>query len=89
MNFFTIMVLEPFCGPWVILQFLIPMYSRYGSLYEGSARRKTAPCTQISRTQNEHTDTSITQVAIKPFTQFFEWAKNVYAVDRAATLIGS
>jgi hypothetical protein len=40
------MALQPFAGPWLLFQFLDPIYSLYDSLDEGSARRKASAYTQ-------------------------------------------
>jgi hypothetical protein len=41
-----IMALQPFVGPWPLLQFLNHIHSRYDSLDGGSALRKAATYTQ-------------------------------------------
>jgi hypothetical protein len=46
-----IMALQPFVGPWSLIQFLNPIHSRYESLGGGSARGKASICTQNKRTQ--------------------------------------
>jgi hypothetical protein len=52
------MALQPFVGPWPLFQFLDLLHSRKDSLSGGSARRKTATCTQDS-TDIEYTHTDI------------------------------
>jgi hypothetical protein len=54
-----------------------------------SARRKVVACThRTAETQNEHTQTSMPQVGSEPTISVFERANTVYALDRAATMIG-
>jgi hypothetical protein len=46
------------------------------------------PTHRTTQTQNKRTQTSMPQVAFKPTTPVFERSKTVYALDRAATVIG-
>jgi hypothetical protein len=54
-----------------------------GLLDGGPARRKAA-----TYTQNKRTQTFMPRVGFEPTTPVFERAKTVYALDRAATVIG-
>jgi hypothetical protein len=77
------MALQLFVGPWLLLNFLISLHSRYDSLDRGTARRKTS-----TYTQNKCTQTSMPRVGFEPMIPVFERAKKVHALDRAATVIG-
>jgi hypothetical protein len=44
--FYVSMALQPFVGPWPLLEFLDFLHSRLDSLDGGSARRKAATYTQ-------------------------------------------
>jgi hypothetical protein len=41
-KFYISMARETFVGPWPLFKFLNPIHSRWDSLDEGSAHRKTA-----------------------------------------------
>jgi hypothetical protein len=47
------------------------------------------PAHRTTQTQNERTQTSLTSVGFEPTIPVFERAKTVYALDRAATVMGS
>jgi hypothetical protein len=46
------------------------------------------PAQRIAQTQNKRTQTSLPRVGLEPTNPVFERAKNVHALDRAATVIG-
>jgi hypothetical protein len=51
-----IMALQPFVGPWPLLQFLDPIHIRYDSFNGGSACREASlPTHRTTQTQNKHT----------------------------------
>jgi hypothetical protein len=82
--------LQPFVGPWPLLQFRnLFLHRRYDSLDEWSARRKATTCTQDNTNTNQtNTQKSIPWVGFEPTIQAFERAKTVHALDHAATVIG-
>jgi hypothetical protein len=47
------------------------------------------PTHKITQTQNKRTQTSMSRVEFVPTNPFFERAKTVHALDRAATMIGT
>jgi hypothetical protein len=69
---------------FVSLQFINLRHS-VGPLDEWSARRKAA----TYHKQNKHKQSFMLWVGFEPTISAFEWAKTDYALDRAATVIGS
>jgi hypothetical protein len=83
------MALQPFVGPWPLFSFLI-MYT-VGRTPRTGDQLVTRPLSihRTTQTQNKHTQTSMPRVGSEPTTPVFERAKTVYALDRAATVIGN
>jgi hypothetical protein len=78
------MVLQPFVGPWPLLQFRNLFYT--DSLDERSARRKAARATQThNKCTHKH---PCLRVGFEPKIPAFERAKTVHALNRAATVTG-
>jgi hypothetical protein len=83
------MALQPFVGPWPLLQFRNRLYTNGRTPWTGDqpvVRLLTAH--RIAQTQNKHTHTSMPRVRFEPTIPVFERAKTVQALDRAATVIG-
>jgi hypothetical protein len=49
---------------------------------------KPLPTHRTAQSQNKRTPTSMPRVGFEPTTPAFQQAKTVYALDRAATVIG-
>jgi hypothetical protein len=47
------------------------------------------PTHRTTKTQNNHTQTSMPRVGFEPTIPVFERAKTIHALDRTATVIGS
>jgi hypothetical protein len=50
---------------------------------------RTLPTHRTIQTQNKRTQTSMPRVGFEPMTPVFQQTKRVYALDRAAAVIGS
>jgi hypothetical protein len=83
------MALQPFVGPWPLLQF------RNLSYTDGRTPRtsdqpvaRPLPTRRTTQTQNKRTQTSMTRTGFEPTIPPFERGKSVHALDRAATMLG-
>jgi hypothetical protein len=72
-----------------ILSFLPFLHSREDSLTGNRPVTRGLPAHRTAQTQNRLTQTSMPQVGFEPTIPLFERAKTVYAIDRAATVIGA
>jgi hypothetical protein len=75
---------------WTLTAFSVfdPIHSRYDSLDGGSARRKAATYTEQYKHRINAHKTSMPRVGFEPMIPAFGRAKAVYALGRAATVIG-
>jgi hypothetical protein len=83
------MALQPFVGPWPLLQFCNIFYT------DGRTPRtsdqpvaRPLPTYRTTQTQNKCTHTSTPWVGFEPMIPAFELAKTIHVLDRAATVIG-
>jgi hypothetical protein len=82
------MALEPFIQFWSLSSFLI-IYTVGKIPWTGDQFfEMPLPAHRTAQTQNKRTQTSMPQVVFEPTIPVFERAKRVYALDRAATVIG-
>jgi hypothetical protein len=81
--------LQPFVGPWPLLQFRNHFY-RDGKTPWTSDQPVARPLLthRTTRTQNKRTQTSMSRVGFEPTIPAFERAMTVHASDFAATVIG-
>jgi hypothetical protein len=77
------MALQTF-GSWPLFQYL--KQHTIGRIPWTGDRSVARPLP--TQTQNKHTQTSMPGVGFEHTIQAFEWAKTVYALDRAAIVIG-
>jgi hypothetical protein len=83
------MVLQPFVGPWLFLQFRNLSYTDGRTPWRSDQPvAKPLPAHRRTQTQNKCTQTSMSRVGFEPTIPAFERAKTVPALDRAATAIG-
>jgi uncharacterized membrane protein len=82
------MALEPFVGPWPLLQFF-NLYTDGRTRWTGDQPVSRPLSThRRTQTQNKRTQTFMPRVWFKPTTPVFERVKTVHALARAATVIG-
>jgi hypothetical protein len=82
------MSLQPFVGPWHLFSFLI-LYTVGRTLWTGDKPvARPLIMHRTTQTQNKRTHTSKPRVGFKHTTPVFERAKNVHALDCAATVVG-
>jgi hypothetical protein len=81
--------LQTFIGPWPLFQFL-NLYTASRTALTGYQHvARPLPAHRTAYTQNKRTQTSMSQVGFELTIPVFEWAKTVYALDRAATVISA
>jgi hypothetical protein len=82
-------VLQPFVGPWPLLQFrkLFYVVGRTPWTSDQPVARPL-PTHRTTQTQNKCTQTSMPWVGFEPTIPMSERAKTVYALDRTATVSG-
>jgi hypothetical protein len=77
------MALQPFVGPWPLLQFL-NLYTVGRTPWTGDQPvARHLPTRRTTPTQNKRTQTSMSRVGFEPTTPVLERAKTVHALDRA------
>jgi hypothetical protein len=80
------MALQPFVGPWPLLQFRNLFYTVGRTPWtEDQPVARPLPTHRI----NAHTQTSMTRVGFESAIPVFQRAQTVHALDRAATVIGN
>jgi hypothetical protein len=84
------MTLQPFVGPWPLLQFRNHFYTDGRTPWTSDQPvTRPLPTQGTTHTQNKRThQTSMPWVGFKPTILAPERAKTVYALDRTATVIG-
>jgi hypothetical protein len=76
---------SPFVGPWSLFQFL-NLYTVGRTPWTGDQPvARPLPTRRTTQTQNKRTQTSTSRVGFELTTPVFERAKEVHALDRAAT----
>jgi hypothetical protein len=83
------MALQPFFGPWPLFQFFDLFTQSVGLLEQRITPWQGRYLHTGQHKQNKRTQTSLPQVGFELTNPVFEWAKTVYALDRAATVIGT
>jgi hypothetical protein len=84
-----LMTLQPFVGPWPLLQFRNLFYTAGRTPWTGNQPVvRPLPTRRTTQAQNKRTQTSMSSVGFEPTIPAFERAKTVHALDRAATVIG-
>jgi hypothetical protein len=84
------MALQPFVGPWPLLQFRNLFYTDGRTRWTSDQPvARPLPTHRTTQTQNKRTETSISGVGFEPTIPAFDRVKTVHALDRAATVIGS
>jgi hypothetical protein len=83
------MVLQPFIGPWRLIQFRNLFYTE-GRIPWTRDQPVAKPLRthRTTQTQNKRTQTSMSCVGFEPTIAAFERAKTVHVLDRAATGMG-
>jgi hypothetical protein len=82
------MVVQPFVGPWPLLQFRNLFYTDGRTPWTGDQPvARPLPTHRTTQTQNKRTQTSMPQVGLEPTIPVFERASTVHALDLAATVI--
>jgi hypothetical protein len=84
------MALQPFVGPWPLLQFRNPFYTDGRTPWTSDQPvARPLPTHRTTQTPNRSTHKHpCLSVGLEPTIPAFERAKTVHALDRAATLIG-
>jgi hypothetical protein len=80
--------LQLFVRPGPFYSFL-NFYSQWDSLVGNKLVARPLPTHKTAQTQNKRTKTSMPQVGFEPTIPLFERTKTVYALDCAATVIGT
>jgi hypothetical protein len=81
------MALQPFVGPWPLIQFLNP-YTVAKTPWTGVMPvARPLPTHRTTQTQKKRTQTSMRRMGFDPTIPVFVQAKTVHALDRAATVI--
>jgi hypothetical protein len=84
------MVLQPFIGPWPLLQFPYFFYIVGRTPWTSDQPvTRPLPTHRATKTQNKRIQTSIPWVGFESTIPASERAKTVHALDRAATVIGN
>jgi hypothetical protein len=88
-HFHSSMALQPFVGPWPLLQFRNLSYTVGRTPWTSDQPvARPLPTQRRTQTQNKRTHkTSIPWMKFEPTIPAFERAKTVHALDRAATMI--
>jgi hypothetical protein len=83
------MVLQPFVGPWPLLQFRNLFYRDGRTPWPSDQPvARSLPVHRTTKTQNKRPHTSMPWVGFEPTIPAFEGAKTVHALDRATTMTG-
>jgi hypothetical protein len=83
------MALQPFVGPWPLLQFRNLFYTdSKTSWMRDQPVARPLPTHRTIQTQIKRTQTSMPRVGFETTIPAFERAKIIHALDRAATMIG-
>jgi hypothetical protein len=83
------MALQPFVGPWSLLQFRILFYTVGKTPWTGDQCVSRPLLTQrTTQTQNKRTKTFMPRVGLEPTIPVFERAKTVRVLFSAAAVIG-
>jgi hypothetical protein len=83
------MALQAFVGPWPLFQFL-GLFTQSAELPRGGISQSQVR--YLHAGQHKHrksTQLSMPKVEFEPIIPAFEWAKTVYALDRADTVMGT
>jgi hypothetical protein len=84
------MALQPFVGPWPLLQFRKLFYTDGRTPWTGDQPvARPLPTHRTTQTQNKRTQTSMSRVGFGSTIPAFERVKAVHALDRVAVVIGS
>jgi hypothetical protein len=87
-EFYPVMALQPFVGPWPLFQFL-NLYTVSRNPWTGDQPvARPLPTHRSTQTQNKRTQTSMPRMGYEPTTPVLERTKTVDALDRPATVIG-
>jgi hypothetical protein len=82
------MALQPFFGPWPLLQFRNLFYTEVRIPWTSDQPvARPLPTHSTTQTQNKRTQTSMLWVVFEPTISAFERTKTVHASDRSATVI--
>jgi hypothetical protein len=84
------MVVQPFVGPWFLLQFRNLFYTDGRTPWTSDQPvARPLPAHRTTQSQKKsHTQTSMPRVGFEPMIPVFERVKTVHALDGAATAIG-
>jgi hypothetical protein len=82
------MAIQPFVGPWPLLQFLDLFTQSVGLLGWGGSPSLGHYLPTGQHKHNKSTQTSVPRVVFEPMMPVFEWAKTVHALDCEAPVIG-
>jgi hypothetical protein len=84
------MALQPFVGPWPLLQFRNNFYTDGRAPWTSDQPvARPLPKHRTTQTKNKRTQTSTPRVGFEPTIPVFQRAKIVHALDRVATVIGN